>query len=113
MRPSRDGVDSWTPALSWPMRNAGCRYKRRVRKIVRLLRAEVKREIRRVEREVHDGESLSSVLLSHNPRLSPLGLYISALRFGRPDLASVFNREPPGSTRGAHSIAGPVSRYRC
>ena len=48
----------------------------------------------------------------NNPRLSPLGLYISALRFGRPDLACVTsNREPPGSTRDAPSIAGPVSRF--
>src|SRR3954454_19080249 len=78
-------VDPWrTLAVT----EAGSRYRRRVRKIVRLLRAELKREIHKVEREVRDGVGLSSVLLANSPRFSPLGLYICALRFGRPDLAN-------------------------
>src|SRR5206468_3951633 len=82
-----DIVDPWRILAD---AESGCRYRRRVRKIVRLLRAELKREIRIVERKVHEGTSLSSVLLAHNPRLSPLGLYITALRFGCPDLANRF-----------------------
>ena len=105
-QPCSDGVtDPW---LTLANAEAGCRYKRQVRKIVRLLRAEVKREIRRVEREVRDGESLASVLLSNNPRLSPLGLYISALRFGRPDLACVLQ-----SRAARQHSRCPLYRWAC
>jgi hypothetical protein len=80
-----DVVDPWsTLARS----EAGRRYRSRVRKIIRLLRAELKREIRRVARVVRDGAALSSALTKNDPRLSPLGLYISAHHFGRPDLAA-------------------------
>jgi len=84
------GVDIDDPWRILAGTEAGRRYRRRVRKIVRLLRTELKREIRIVEREVRDGSSLSDVLLAHNPRLSPLGLYITAVRFGCPDLAGQF-----------------------
>jgi hypothetical protein len=80
-----DVVDPWsTLARS----EAGRRYRSRVRKIIQLLRAELRREIRRVAREVRDGASLSNVLTRNDPRLSPLSLYISAHQSGRPDLAA-------------------------
>lgn len=81
---SDDIVNPWSILAD---AEAGNRYRRRVRKIVRLLRDELRREIRRVEREVREGASPSSVLFTQDPRLSPLGRYISAFRLGRPDLA--------------------------
>jgi hypothetical protein len=78
-------VDPWSILAR---SEAGLRYKSRVRRIIRLLRAELRREIRRVVREVRDGAALASILTRNDPRLSPLGLFISAHRFGRPDLAA-------------------------
>lgn len=66
---------------------AGQRYRRRVRGIIRQLRLELKREIRRAEELLSHGKGLAAVLRARDKRLSPLGLYITAQRAGRPDLA--------------------------
>jgi hypothetical protein len=66
---------------------AGRRYKLRVRRIIRQLRLELWREIRRAEALVSHGKKLSLLLGGRDSRLSPLGLYITAHRAGRPDLA--------------------------
>jgi hypothetical protein len=84
-QPPSDGpIDPWQ-SLADP--EAGRRYTQRVRKIVRLLRKELRSEIRRVEREVLAGASLCRVVGDNNPRFSPLGLFIAAYRLGRPDVA--------------------------
>jgi hypothetical protein len=84
-QPPRESVDPWS-ILARP--EAGQRYKGRVRKIIQLLRAELRREIRRVVREVRGGTSLSCVLTRNDSRVSPLGIYIAAHRYGRTDLAA-------------------------
>jgi hypothetical protein len=45
------------------------------------------REVRRAEGLVSEGRSLACVLRLRDARLSALGLYITAQRAGRPDLA--------------------------
>jgi hypothetical protein len=77
-------VDPWS-TLAHP--EAGRRYQQRVRRIIRRLRAELRREIRRAEEQVSEGRGLTTILRAHDSRLSPLGLYITAHRVGRPDLA--------------------------
>ncbi len=66
---------------------AGVRYRCNIRRIVRNLRGELKREIRRAEALLREGRRLSCVLRMSGARLSPLGLFITAHRAGRPDLA--------------------------
>ena len=66
---------------------AGQRYRQRVRRIIRQLRQELKREIQRAEGLLNEGRSLAALLRARDARLSPLGLYITAQRSGRPDLA--------------------------
>jgi hypothetical protein len=69
------------------------RYRRRIRQIIRGLRAELRREVAFAERTVKRGQALQLVLLTKNARLSPLGRYIVACRAGRNDLASRFQRQ--------------------
>jgi hypothetical protein len=66
------------------------RYRRRVRKIVRQLRGELQREVRKAERELHSGRPLAAVLSSLDRDFSPLGRYLVAYRAGRSDLAALF-----------------------
>jgi hypothetical protein len=67
--------------------DAGLRYQRNIRRITRQLRGELKREIRRAEVLIQDGRGLTRLLRTRDSRFSPLGLYITAHRAGRPDLA--------------------------
>lgn len=75
------------PWLSLAHPEAGRRYRRRVHRIVRQLQSELKREIRRAEEMVRGGQGLATVVRCRDQRLSPLGLFITAHRAGRPDLA--------------------------
>jgi hypothetical protein len=67
------------------------RYARRVRAIVRLLRAELRQELALVERLVRKGIELSRIVSSPKIQLSALGCYIVVLRAGRDDLAAEFH----------------------
>lgn len=67
------------------------RYRSRVDQIVRKLRAELQKEIRRAERAIRRGRAVHRVLTPRNRRLSPLGCYITALRADRADLAECFS----------------------
>ena len=82
-------ADPWS-SLAQP--EAGHRYKQRVRRIIRGLRNELKREIQLVEKLLRQGRALSTIIGSRNTRLSPLGLYIAAHRAARPDLAGRLRR---------------------
>jgi len=77
-------ADPWTCLA---LAEAGQRYRHRVRRIIRRLRQELKREIQRAEGLLSEGRALAAVLRTRDARLSPLGLYITAQRAGRPDLA--------------------------
>jgi len=66
------------------------RYRSRVNQIVRQLRAELKKEIRRAERAIRRGDAIHEVLKPGGRRVSPLGCYITALRADRADLAERF-----------------------
>jgi hypothetical protein len=80
-------VDPW---LLLAHRDAGRRYRKQVRSIIRLLRAELRREISRAETQVREGKQLSAVLRAPDPHLSPLGRFIMAHRAGRLELAERF-----------------------
>lgn len=85
-----DSSDPWADLAS---PRAVERYRRRIRTIIRQLRAELLREIRRAERSIRLGRPTGDVLASRNPRLSPLGRYIVARRALRADLAERWSRE--------------------
>ena len=84
-------IDASAPTLgpSWRSRKPAIRYRAKVREVIRLLTAELKREIRRAERSIREGEGIRSVVSLDNPRLSPLGAYVVAHRAGRSDLAEL------------------------
>jgi hypothetical protein len=75
------------PWASLARAEAGQRYRQNVRRIIRRLRSELRREVRRAEDELRKGRELRALIRSHGPRISPLGLYITAHRAGRADLA--------------------------
>jgi|GEM_PF-1053682 len=77
-------ADPWT-CLAQP--EAGYRYRQSVRRIIRRLRTELKREIRLTEDLLRQGRALSMIIGSRDARLSPLGLYVAAHQAARPDLA--------------------------
>jgi hypothetical protein len=79
--------DPWTE-LAHP--EAVRRYQTTVRRIVRELRSELKREVGAAERSIRQGREIGSVLARKNRRLSSLGAYILARRAGRNDLAERF-----------------------
>ena len=79
--------DPWTE-LAHP--ESARRYRSAVRRIVRRLKAELKRELVAAERCIHKGCELGNVLARENRRLSSLGAYILAQRAGRIDLAEHF-----------------------
>jgi len=66
------------------------RYRSRVDQVVRKLRAELNKEIKRAEHAIRRGDAVHKVLRRKNRRLSPLGCYITALRADRHDLAKRF-----------------------
>jgi hypothetical protein len=77
-------VDPWSTLAQ---AGAGQRYLQVVRRIVHGLRKQLGREVRRAENLLREGRSLAFVLRLRDPSLSALGLYITAQRAGRPDLA--------------------------
>jgi hypothetical protein len=79
--------DPWTE-LAHP--ESARRYRAAVRRIVRQLRAELKRELVAAERSIREGHEIGGVLGRKNHRLSSLGSYILARRAGRDDLAERF-----------------------
>ena len=79
--------DPWTE-LAHP--ESARRYRTAVRRIVRQLRAELKRELVAAERSIREGHEIGGVLGRKNHRLSSLGSYILARRAGRDDLAERF-----------------------
>lgn len=83
-------ADPWTDLASAA---AGDRYRKRIRGIVRQLRAELDREIRLAENMLRRGRTLGDILDVCNNRLSPLGRYIVARRAMRRDLADRWSRE--------------------
>lgn len=58
-----------------------------VRAVVRGLRRELEREVKRVEARVLRGQPIEMLLTWPSSRVSPLGRYIAAHRAGRPELA--------------------------
>jgi hypothetical protein len=77
----------WTE-LAHPQ--SGRRYRTAVRRIVRQLRVELKRELMAAGRSIREGQEIETVLGHKNRRLSSLGAYILARRAGRHDLAERF-----------------------
>lgn len=69
---------------------AGRRYRIQVRRIVRRLRRELWREVRRAEALLSDGGRLILSSLTVDRQLSALGCYIAAYRSGRADIAEHF-----------------------
>ncbi len=69
---------------------AAGRYRARVYRIIRRLRAELKREVRLAGRALEQDSPSSTAVLSVNNRLSALGCYIAAHRAGMPELAARF-----------------------
>jgi hypothetical protein len=80
-------TDPWSE-LAEPA--AAQRYCSLVRRIVRKLRAELRREVRFAERLIGRGREIDTVLSADEGRLSPLGCFIVACRAGRADLANRF-----------------------
>jgi hypothetical protein len=65
------------------------RYRSMLRRIVRRLRGELKREISRAERLIRRGHNIREVFETRG-RISPLGCYIVAVRAGLAGLATSF-----------------------
>jgi hypothetical protein len=81
-------ADPWTE-LTQP--EAARRYRCRVRRIVRQLVGELRKEIRRAERMILRGREVGAVLGANDGRLSALGRFIVAQQAGRADLAIRFS----------------------
>ena len=88
--------DPWTE-LADP--EAIRRYRSSVSRIVRQLRAELRRELMGAEQSIRRGREIGTVLGRKNRRLSSLGSYILARRAGRDDLAD-------------HFAAGAIAQHR-
>ena len=80
------------------------RYRSTLRRIVRRLRGELKREIARAERLITQGRDIREVLATGR-RISPLGCFIIAIRAGRGELANSF-----GAAAAAQHRACPLCR---
>lgn len=70
---------------------AARRYRNQVHRLVRCLRQELKGEVKAAERLLEESSD-DPGRLANDPRLSPLGCYIAALRRGRPEIAARFAR---------------------
>jgi hypothetical protein len=79
--------DPWTELTH---HDSSKRYRLSVKRIVRRLRAELRREVLGGERSIEQGETVEWVLGGKSRRLSALGSYILASRAGRDDLAQPF-----------------------
>ena len=80
-------ADPWT-TLAQP--EAVRRYRSQVKQVIRQLRFELRREVRRAERLIHRGDDIDALLSVQDGRLSALGCFIVATRAGRTDLADCF-----------------------
>jgi hypothetical protein len=80
-------ADPWSE-LTQP--DAGRRYTSQLRRIVRRLRAELKREVTHAETLIERGREIDDVL-KDGDRISALACFIVALRAGRADLAGSFS----------------------
>lgn len=80
--------DPWTDLTQV---EAARRYTRQVQRIIRLLQAELARELARAERLIAKGIELSRVVSARKSRLSALGCYIVVSRAGRSDLVALFH----------------------
>jgi hypothetical protein len=98
-------ADPWS-SLAQP--EAGHRYRLNVRRIIRRLRNELKREVRLTEELLRQGRAFSMIIGSRDARVSPLGLYIVAHRTARPDLAGRLRR---GAIEQHHCC--PLYRSAC
>ena len=86
------------------------RYRSTLRRIVRRLRGELKREIARAERLIKRGRDVREVLAAGR-RISPLGCFIIAIRAGDRELANSFSaRRQRPSTARARSAARRATR---
>jgi hypothetical protein len=79
-------ADPWSE-LTQP--ESARRYRSTLRRIVRRLRGELKREVGRAERLLGRGRDIRA-LLEAGGRISPLGCFMVALRAGRAELADRF-----------------------
>src|SRR5205814_5348906 len=79
--------DPWSE-LTQP--EAARRYRSQVRRIIRGLRSELKREVESAERSIRQHRQLGSALPVRHSRLSSLGCYIALHRACRADLAVPF-----------------------
>jgi len=84
------------------------RYEKRVRRIIRDLRAELVAEVRQVESRVRKGQNLESVLQTKSQSLSPMGRYIAAYRAKRFDLVKRFRDQ----AKEQH-LSCPLYRHAC
>jgi hypothetical protein len=83
---------SGDPWVELTQAEAGRRYRQQVHRIIRRLRAELRREVRRAERMIAEDLPLVAASVLQKARLSPLGCYIAAYRMGRADMAILFAR---------------------
>jgi hypothetical protein len=79
-------ADPWSE-LTQP--EAARRYRTTLRRIIRRLRGELNREVRRAERLIQRGGDISNVLEAAGA-ISPLGCFIVAVRAGQEELAGRF-----------------------
>jgi hypothetical protein len=79
-------ADPWSE-LTQP--ESARRYRSTLRRIIRRLRHELKREVARTERLITRGRDICE-LLEKGKRISPLGCFIVAVRAGRAELANRF-----------------------
>jgi hypothetical protein len=98
-------ADPWSE-LAGP--EAAERYRAQVSRIIRRLRSELKREVRRAERLILRGREITAVLSVDDDRISPLGCMIVAWRAGRADLADRFASEAAAQNRSC-----PLYRLAC
>jgi hypothetical protein len=94
-------ADPWSE-LTQP--ESARRYRSTLRRIVRRLRGELKREVNRAERLIGRGRDIRE-LLETSRRISPLGCFIVAVRAGRAELAVRFV-----TAAGAQHRACPLFR---
>jgi hypothetical protein len=103
--------ESERPADPWAdlaPRVAIRRYRRRIVHIVKKLRAELRREVARVESEISSGKPLERLLSRRRRWLSPMGRYVVAYRAGREDLLDDLR----SAARDQHD-ACPLYRRAC
>jgi hypothetical protein len=79
--------DPWTELTH---HDAAKRFRMSVKRIIRRLRTELRREVVRGERSIEQGEKVETMLGRTTRRLSAMGSYILAIRAGRDDLAERF-----------------------